>query len=129
MGKGVKVVGVIGGLIIGSVTVDPGAEVAGKDVTLNVTDDTETELSDEVADTTDEVADTTDEDGTAIDVDALEETVEPVECGAEPEEGKLEVTTPDDVAWPEKLEVAARATGRSESQRDLIVAFKKRKMR
>lgn len=104
----------------GSVTVEPGAVVTGIEDTLDVTDDTLAELDDEL--------DTAEEDEDPVDVEVPEETAEPVESGAEL---ALEddVATEDKVAFPEGVVVAARATGRSESQKVFILAHSRRKTR
>lgn len=90
-GKGVKVVGTTGGLMTGSVTVEPGAVVAGTDVALSVADDTE-----DVFDCDDEVA-AAEEEGMTPE-DALEDATELADVAERESEAEPEAEEVDNEA-------------------------------
>lgn len=130
-----KVVGAMGGLMIGCVTEEPGVVVAGCEAELGV-DDAEIVLR------TDDETDATDE-GIPLEADALEagaldalaENVdeiceaELVACDTELAVEDPEDTTVDDTTPLRVLLVAARTTGRRGSKRSLIVASNEETMR
>jgi hypothetical protein len=105
-GNGLKVAGMMGGGMIGCVTEELG------EVALADADDAGLELiADEIV---------SEEEGNPIDVAALEDIAELVARGTEADPCSVDVT-----GLLRELLVAARPTGRKESQRGLIVSCEK----